>query len=118
MGRHSPVLTQGIESIDQIASLCQSDLEAVRAAAREATLSFGKVASEGKCGMVGFPKLLVKSCEGASPSSQSRQHSTWASEHVTDGPVTGRSRTHLLLTGVLLVVEVERSVLFSSGTCV
>lgn len=34
---------QGIESIDQIAGLCQSDLEAVRAAAREATLSFGKV---------------------------------------------------------------------------
>ncbi|KFO35873.1 Protein FAM65C [Fukomys damarensis] len=33
---------QGIESIDQIASLCQSDLEAVRAAAREATLSFGE----------------------------------------------------------------------------
>ncbi|KAM6147717.1 RIPOR family member 3 [Erethizon dorsatum] len=32
---------QGIESIDQIASLCQSDLEAVRAAAREAILSFG-----------------------------------------------------------------------------
>ncbi|KAF5917424.1 hypothetical protein HPG69_017315 [Diceros bicornis minor] len=33
---------RGIESIDQIASLCQSDLEAVRAAAREATLSFGE----------------------------------------------------------------------------
>ncbi|XP_004370302.2 RIPOR family member 3 isoform X3 [Trichechus manatus latirostris] len=33
---------KGIESIDQIASLCQSDLEAVRAAAREATLSFGE----------------------------------------------------------------------------
>nr|XP_017507401.2 RIPOR family member 3 isoform X2 [Manis javanica] len=32
---------RGMESIDQIASLCQSDLEAVRAAAREATLSFG-----------------------------------------------------------------------------
>ena len=39
----SPNLKQGIESIDQIARLCQSDLEAVRAAAREATLSFGKV---------------------------------------------------------------------------
>lgn len=38
-----PHLQQGIESIDQIASLCQSDLEAVRTAAREATLSFGKV---------------------------------------------------------------------------
>lgn len=38
-----PHLKQGIESIDQIASLCQSDLEAVRTAAREATLSFGKV---------------------------------------------------------------------------
>ncbi|XP_057385465.1 RIPOR family member 3 isoform X4 [Balaenoptera acutorostrata] len=33
---------RGIESIDQIARLCQSDLEAVRAAAREATLSFGE----------------------------------------------------------------------------
>ncbi|KAM6162967.1 RIPOR family member 3 [Rhynchocyon petersi] len=33
---------RGIESIDQIASLCQSDLEAVRAAARETTLSFGE----------------------------------------------------------------------------
>ncbi|KAM8775395.1 RIPOR family member 3 isoform 2-T2 [Rhynchonycteris naso] len=33
---------RGIESIDQIAGLCQSDLEAVRAAAREATLSFGE----------------------------------------------------------------------------
>ncbi|XP_036757882.1 RIPOR family member 3 isoform X9 [Manis pentadactyla] len=32
---------RGMESVDQIASLCQSDLEAVRAAAREATLSFG-----------------------------------------------------------------------------
>ncbi|XP_042132792.2 RIPOR family member 3 isoform X1 [Peromyscus maniculatus bairdii] len=32
----------GIESIDQIASLCRSDLEAVRVAAREATLSFGE----------------------------------------------------------------------------
>lgn len=30
------------ESIEQIASLCQSDLEAVRVAAREATLSFGE----------------------------------------------------------------------------
>ncbi|XP_008564138.1 PREDICTED: protein FAM65C [Galeopterus variegatus] len=33
---------KGIESIDQIASLCQSDLEAVRAVARETTLSFGE----------------------------------------------------------------------------
>ncbi|KAG8519625.1 RIPOR family member 3 [Galemys pyrenaicus] len=33
---------RGVESIDQIASLCQSDLESVRAAAREATLSFGE----------------------------------------------------------------------------
>ncbi|XP_074262745.1 RIPOR family member 3 isoform X3 [Saimiri boliviensis] len=33
---------KGVESIDQIASLCQSDLEAVRAAARETTLSFGE----------------------------------------------------------------------------
>ncbi|XP_025787963.1 RIPOR family member 3 [Puma concolor] len=42
MGPLSPHLKQGIESIDQIASLCQSDLEAVRTAAREATLSFGE----------------------------------------------------------------------------
>nr|XP_020035284.1 protein FAM65C [Castor canadensis] len=33
---------RGIESVDQIASLCQSDLEAVRVTAREATLSFGE----------------------------------------------------------------------------
>ncbi|XP_040589043.1 RIPOR family member 3 isoform X1 [Mesocricetus auratus] len=32
----------GSESVEQIASLCGSDLEAVRAAAREATLSFGE----------------------------------------------------------------------------
>lgn len=40
---------QGIESIDQIASLCQSDLETVRAAAREATLSFGKEQHQMSC---------------------------------------------------------------------
>lgn len=40
---------QGIESIDQIAGLCQSDLEAVRAAAREATLSFGEVTHPTSC---------------------------------------------------------------------
>ncbi|XP_044519764.1 RIPOR family member 3 [Gracilinanus agilis] len=33
---------KGMESIDQIASLCQSDLEDVRTAARETTLSFGE----------------------------------------------------------------------------
>ncbi|KAF4023743.1 hypothetical protein G4228_015356 [Cervus hanglu yarkandensis] len=33
---------RGVESIDQIASLCRSDVEAVRAAARETTLSFGE----------------------------------------------------------------------------
>ncbi|XP_069846092.1 RIPOR family member 3 [Dipodomys merriami] len=33
---------RGTESVDQLASLCQSDVEAVRAAAREATLSFGE----------------------------------------------------------------------------
>ncbi|XP_060041355.1 RIPOR family member 3 isoform X3 [Erinaceus europaeus] len=33
---------RGIESIDQIVSLCQSRVEAVRAAARETTLSFGE----------------------------------------------------------------------------
>ncbi|XP_029330609.1 RIPOR family member 3 isoform X1 [Mus caroli] len=32
----------GIESFEQIVTLCQSDLEAVRIAAREATLSFGE----------------------------------------------------------------------------
>lgn len=37
-----PNLKQGVESVDQIASLCQSELEVVRAAAREATLSFGE----------------------------------------------------------------------------
>lgn len=42
-GLFSPNLEQGVESIDQIASLCQSDVEAVRAAARETTLSFGEV---------------------------------------------------------------------------
>lgn len=45
---------QGIESIDQIAGLCQSDLEAVRAAAREATLSFGKYSTQSQCSTVGF----------------------------------------------------------------
>lgn len=49
MGPLSPHLKQGIESIDQIASLCQSDLEAVRTAAREATLSFGKVQHQTLC---------------------------------------------------------------------
>nr|XP_040131971.1 RIPOR family member 3 isoform X3 [Ictidomys tridecemlineatus] len=67
---------RGIESIDQIASLCQSDLEAVRAAAREATLSFGKVASEVTCGMMGFPRFLVKSCKRCQPQ-LSEQNSTW-----------------------------------------
>lgn len=42
-GLLSPNLEQGVESIDQIASLCQSDVEAVRVAARETTLSFGEV---------------------------------------------------------------------------
>ena len=42
-GSAFPNLKQGVESIDQIASLCQSDVEAVRAAARETTLSFGEV---------------------------------------------------------------------------
>ncbi|KAK7814179.1 hypothetical protein U0070_000495 [Myodes glareolus] len=41
----------GIESIEQIASLCRSDLEAVRMAAREATLSFGEK------GRLAFEKL-------------------------------------------------------------
>ncbi|XP_048205370.1 RIPOR family member 3 [Perognathus longimembris pacificus] len=33
---------RGVESLEQLAGLCQSELEAVRAAAREATLSFGE----------------------------------------------------------------------------
>ncbi|KAB1262426.1 RIPOR family member 3, partial [Camelus dromedarius] len=44
---------RGIESIEQIASLCQSDLEAVRAAARETTLSFGKVQHQTSYSAVG-----------------------------------------------------------------
>lgn len=45
---------QGVESIEQIVSLCQSDLEAVRVAAREAALSFGKVQPKGLRGTVGI----------------------------------------------------------------
>ncbi|XP_075819262.1 RIPOR family member 3 isoform X2 [Microtus pennsylvanicus] len=44
----------GIESIEQIASLCRSDLEAVRVAAREATLSFGE---EGRLAFEKMDKL-------------------------------------------------------------
>ncbi|XP_023576567.1 RIPOR family member 3 isoform X2 [Octodon degus] len=52
---------QGIESIDQIASLCQSDLEAVRAAAREATLSFGE---KGRLAFEKMDKLHAEQREG------------------------------------------------------
>nr|XP_045219059.1 RIPOR family member 3 isoform X10 [Macaca fascicularis] len=55
---------KGIESIDQIASLCQSDLEAVRAAARETTLSFGKVAQSVQ--RSGVPGAL-RTCERPHP---------------------------------------------------
>ncbi|KAM4842721.1 RIPOR family member 3 [Thomomys bottae] len=48
---------RGVESIEQIVSLCQSDLEAVRAAAREATLSFGEK------GRLAFEKMN-KLCAG------------------------------------------------------
>lgn len=61
---------QGIESVEQIVSLCQSDLEAVRVSAREATLSFGKVCLRGR-GVPGFqwrsgrlPQLSVPGCLG------------------------------------------------------
>lgn len=36
------VRKQGVESIEQVARLCQSETEEVRNAARETTLSFGK----------------------------------------------------------------------------
>ncbi|XP_013373807.1 PREDICTED: protein FAM65C isoform X3 [Chinchilla lanigera] len=52
---------QGIESIDQIASLCQSDLEAVRAAAREATLSFGE---KGRLAFEKMDKLHAEQRDG------------------------------------------------------
>uniref|UniRef100_I3MZI8 RIPOR family member 3 n=1 Tax=Ictidomys tridecemlineatus TaxID=43179 RepID=I3MZI8_ICTTR len=52
---------RGIESIDQIASLCQSDLEAVRAAAREATLSFGE---KGRLAFEKMDKLRLEQRDG------------------------------------------------------
>lgn len=61
----SPDLKQGIESIDQIASLCQSDLEAVRAAAREATLSFGKEQHHMSCAVQWGSWVLRKLCESS-----------------------------------------------------
>ncbi|XP_044938025.1 RIPOR family member 3 isoform X3 [Mustela putorius furo] len=53
---------RGIESIDQIASLCQSDLEAVRTAAREATLSFGE---KGRLAFERMDKLYLEQTEDA-----------------------------------------------------
>ncbi|XP_022350328.1 RIPOR family member 3 [Enhydra lutris kenyoni] len=53
---------KGIESIDQIASLCQSDLEAVRTAAREATLSFGE---KGRLAFERMDKLYLEQREEA-----------------------------------------------------
>uniref|UniRef100_A0A452VJP0 RIPOR family member 3 n=1 Tax=Ursus maritimus TaxID=29073 RepID=A0A452VJP0_URSMA len=53
---------RGIESIDQIASLCQSDLEAVRTAAREATLSFGE---KGRLAFEKMDKLYLEQREEA-----------------------------------------------------
>nr|XP_020137552.1 protein FAM65C isoform X2 [Microcebus murinus]XP_020137553.1 protein FAM65C isoform X2 [Microcebus murinus] len=53
---------KGIESIDQIANLCQSELEDVRAAARETTLSFGKVESDVVCS--GVPRALRPGVRG------------------------------------------------------
>ncbi|XP_020933521.1 protein FAM65C isoform X2 [Sus scrofa] len=52
---------RGIESIDQIASLCQSNLEAVRAAARETTLSFGE---KGRLAFEKMDKLCSEQREG------------------------------------------------------
>ncbi|MEJ1279128.1 RIPOR family member 3 [Cricetulus griseus] len=43
----------GVESVEHIASLCRSDLEAVRVSAREATLSFGNMKPKGRCSTVG-----------------------------------------------------------------
>ncbi|XP_077913424.1 RIPOR family member 3 isoform X3 [Halichoerus grypus] len=53
---------RGIESIDQIASLCQSDLEAVRTTAREATLSFGE---KGRLAFEKMDKLYLEQREEA-----------------------------------------------------
>ncbi|XP_029771831.1 RIPOR family member 3 isoform X2 [Suricata suricatta] len=53
---------RGIESIDQIASLCQSDVEAVRTAAREATLSFGE---KGRLAFEKMDKLCLEPREEA-----------------------------------------------------
>ncbi|KAK2491160.1 hypothetical protein MC885_011885 [Smutsia gigantea] len=52
---------RGMESIDQLISLCQSDLEAVRAAAREATLSFGE---KGRLAFEKMDKLCSEQREG------------------------------------------------------
>ncbi|XP_037356235.1 RIPOR family member 3 [Talpa occidentalis] len=54
----------GVESIDQIASLCQSDLESVRAAAREATLSFGE---KGRLAFEKMDKLYSEQREAFCP---------------------------------------------------
>lgn len=71
MGPLSPHLKQGIESIDQIASLCQSDLEAVRTAAREATLSFGKVQHQTLCAIQWGSRRPLEGCaRGATVSPQ------------------------------------------------
>ncbi|XP_058541936.1 RIPOR family member 3 isoform X5 [Neofelis nebulosa] len=62
---------RGIESIDQIASLCQSDLEAVRTAAREATLSFGKVQHQMLCAIQWGSRRPLEGCaRGATVSPQ------------------------------------------------
>ncbi|XP_014688061.2 RIPOR family member 3 isoform X5 [Equus asinus] len=53
---------RGIESIDQIASLCQCEREAVRAAAREATLSFGE---KGRLAFEKMDKLRSEQREAA-----------------------------------------------------
>ncbi|XP_004687536.1 PREDICTED: protein FAM65C [Condylura cristata] len=55
---------RGIESIDQIASLCQSDLESVRAAARDATLSFGE---KGRLAFEKMDKLCSEQREAFCP---------------------------------------------------
>lgn len=59
----SPNLKQGIESIDQIARLCQSDVEAVRAAARETTLSFGNIQHPAFRSAVGLLGPVERLCQ-------------------------------------------------------
>lgn len=100
-------LQQGIESIDQIASLCQSDLEAVRTAAREATLSFGKVQHQTP-GAVGCPRTSGRLCQRGHGQPSKTQNSTRAGGTVSD-PLNC-----IWPRRVSFIVEVARSALFPS----